>query len=168
MLQRNGQRLKIKLPSGKYFPVSAKNPSDEFNVLELQAGGHLAVIRQQFHEGNSWQVLDLQEEKLTEVYGYPLFSPDGTRFVAASEDLMADFSDTVLDVYQVTADGITRSFRAIKPKDDWAARNVRWQSNNIVRFSQARLVASSSVRFDERPTYLLFRGHWALHRGEPH
>jgi hypothetical protein len=135
--------------------------------VELQANGRFAVVHQQFFEGDSWQILDLEKGRLTEIYGYPLFSPDNTMFVAASEDLMAGYSDTVLDIYQVSADGVTRTFRAIRPEDDWAARDVRWDGSDTVRFKRARLVSSSPLIFEEKPAYLSFRnGGWELRMGK--
>jgi hypothetical protein len=158
-------RPQIKLRNEQYFSFSAiGEETDSFAVLELQANDRFAIIRQQFFEGNSWQILDLENGQLTEIYGYPLFSPDKTKFAAASEDLMAGFSETVLDIYQVSADGVLRTFRAIRPKDDWAARNIRWEGKDVIRFSQTRYNGNSSTGYDKNPAYLSFQnGNWSLH-----
>ena len=49
MLLREKGQLKVRLNNGEYFSLAGKEP-DEFNVLELQADGRFAIIRQQYSE----------------------------------------------------------------------------------------------------------------------
>lgn len=165
--------LRIRSKAGRYVLLRNGDPevfpdsSCPRNVLELQGNGKFLVMREQFFEGNTWQLLDLRNGKLTETFGYSLFSPSGARFVAASEDLDAGYSDTVLDIYQVSASGIKRTFRAIQPKEPgWAARDIRWDGEDTIRFLQVKYSPASPTGFEEIPAYLLYRnGSWELHQG---
>lgn len=165
LVSRDGDRLKIRLQNKRYAFIA--DAAKYMNVLELERMGRFLAIREQFYEGNTWHILDMRNGKRTDIAGYPLFSPDGNTFVAASEDLDAMWSDTVLDVYQITESGIRRTFRGISAKNPtWAARNVFWESNDRIRFSRATLSQKSPSGYAETPASLSRQGKgWVIQKG---
>jgi hypothetical protein len=149
--------LRIRLQNGSYFTI--EDELERYNVIDVQAGGRFATVRQQFHEGNTWHVLDLRSGRLTETSGYPLFSPSGSKFVSASMDLLAGYSATVLDVYVVTRYGVTRVFRGIPPDQvvvPWGPGRVRWLDDNTIAFM--RTTSDASANESETPATLALRG----------
>lgn len=147
---RDSSGWKIQLLDGVVFRIS--DESGAYNMLELIDDGRFLVIREQYYEGNTWHLLDRKNGGLTEIRGYPLFSPDKTKFVAASEDLDAQYSDTVLDVYAVAPTGVHKVFQGIEnPDATWAPRNVTWISDTTVSLTRATLNSSG---YEEEPATL--------------
>lgn len=161
LVSRKNGRITIGLWSGRFFTIPDKEES--LNVVELGGNGRFVVIRDQQYEGNTWRVLDLKTGKLTEIFGYPLFSPDRGKFVAASQDLEADYSVTIFDIYRVTPRGIVRAFRGIPVSEtDWAPRNVAWSGNDTIRFYRTSV---DGTRYREIPELVVFgRGVWKIVR----
>lgn len=159
---REGRGWKVRLLNGQDFRIADEN--ERYNLLELAGGGRFLVIRQQFHEGNTWHLLDRKIGVLTAIGGYPLFSSSETKFVAASEDLDAQYSDTVLDIYAVDANGISQEFRGVaNPGAKWGPRKVRWRSNTVIDFSQTFLSPTSAAGYEEMPASIeLTVSGWAL------
>ena len=162
VVTRRGTDLKIKLLNGRIFTVDDREQSN--NVIALAGRGCFLAIRRQYYEGNSWDILDRRTGKLTEIFGYPLFSPDGTHFVAATTDLDAQYSDTVLDVYDVTPDGIVRHFSALggKPEADWGPGNVRWHGNDAIVFRMLRINDALDNDTGSRARLVRRHGRWSL------
>lgn len=156
---RDGHLLKIKLASGRIFEIDDSAQAN--NVVDVAGNGRFAIIRRQHYEGNSWDILDRRSGVLTEIFGYPLFSPDAASFVAAQIDLDAQYCDTVLDVYRVTRRGITPVF-TMPRNAAWGPRHVRWQGNDAVVFALTTLETSG---YRERSAVLVKRhGRWSIIR----
>jgi hypothetical protein len=109
LASRKPGRLQIRLNNGKLF--SFKDKDGSFNLVELSADSAFLILREQFFEGNTWYLLDFRRDVLREIYGYPLFSPDQTKFVAIAEDLEAQYSSTLFDIYEITPRGVVRVIR---------------------------------------------------------
>lgn len=143
---------KIKLLDGQDFRIADENK--RYNLMELAVGGRFLAIRQQWYEGNTWHLLDRKTGVLTQISGYPLFSPNMTKFVSASEDLDAQYSATVLDVYRVDASGVKLEFRGITAEHaTWAPRKVKWRSETVVDFIYTTLTKETGD-YHEKPASL--------------
>jgi hypothetical protein len=159
LVAKDGHILKIRLSSGRTFKIDGSAEAN--NIIDLAGNGRFLIIRRQHYEGNSWDILDLHNGVLKEIYGYPLFSPDQTKFVAASIDLEAQWSDIVLDLYRITPRGIAPVFKM--PRNvAWGPRHVRWQSNDAVAFALTTLETSG---YHEQSSLLMTkRGRWSIVR----
>lgn len=173
LVQKEKNHLRIRLQSGRYIRIrdgdgGTLDPSSAGtrNVMELQGGGRFLTIREQFYEGNSWQVLDLTTGKLTDVFGYPLFSPDGRRFVVS--DFPQEYNELVFDIYDVSDAGVSRVFQGA-PKEDWYPYDIRWVGNDSIRFSRQSTTTFSMkgpMPLTGGPSRLVFRnGRWTLDDG---
>jgi hypothetical protein len=140
VVQRDKDILKIRTENGKDFVI--QDPDKVYQPLEIQARGRFVVLREQFSEGNTWHLLDRRSGHFHEIYGYPLFAPDMTRFVAASTDMIAGFSPNIFDIYSVGATDITKEFEGFTdPYADtatWGSRAVHWENNAKVRFNHIK------------------------------
>lgn len=161
-ITRTGNALRIRLiKSGSI--VFRDNGGSSYNAVDWGNAGRFVALRKQYFEGNDWQLLDRRNGTIKSIRGYPLFSPDGTKFVAATEDLDAGYIRNVLDVYNVTPNGVVRAFRAMPDSGgSWAARDVAWDGEDTIRFQRTTLGEKREI---EVPGMLVFRnGRWSLPR----
>lgn len=158
--------LHVRLLNGKQIDLS--NPEEgDYDAVDLQVNGRFLILRDQWFEGNTWLILDRKNEKLTNIGGYPLFSPDQSRFVAIETDLDATYSDTVLDVYRVEGTRIVREYRAFANQDEvtWGAFRVTWSGNQTVRFTK-RTWVERDWNWEDRPARLVLGGGtWRIVEG---
>jgi hypothetical protein len=141
LVLKEKDHLKIRLHGGRHVGIrdghgGRLDPSSAGtrNVVELQGAGRFLTIREQFFEGNSWQILDLKTGKLTDVFGYPLFSPDGRRFVVS--DFPQEYNKSVFDIYEVSDAGVSRTYRGFSKLRGWYPYDIRWAGNESIRFSR--------------------------------
>ncbi len=158
LVQPGEDALEIRLQSGELLQLKRFGG---FNLLELDESGRFLTLREQFSEGNTWHLVDLDRGIITEIFGYPLFSPNGTKFVCASEDLDAGWSVNAFDVYQITPQGIMRVFQAMSPgAGTWAGRDVHWIDDQRIGFQRAEW---RDNHIGEDPAILQFsEGMWRI------
>lgn len=138
LLIRKDKVLKVALPGGFFFDIP--DESGLFNVVETAAAGRFVVLREQLTEGDSWHILDRENRTMTEIFAYPLFSPDNRRFVVAGINLDSRWTATILDLYEVSPQSITRVFRGIPEEmPDWGPSHVSWLNNESVDFMCTRM-----------------------------
>lgn len=169
---RGDDTLHVRMFTGEWRRVQRKC-GECLNVLELQSGDRFYVIREQWFEGNTWLLFDRATGRVFDVGGYPLFSPDGRRFIAASEDLDAGYSPTVFDLYDVTEQGARLAFRHRSPRQPeapglWAARGVCWTGDDSVAYRRTHVSPSDEQTYIERPRTLSLRdGKWRIELPAP-
>lgn len=77
--------LSVKLANGRWVQVGDECPICIFAMDLLQNGRFLAIIA--FGEENIyWQLLDRSTGGLTDLEGYPLFSPDGRKIAVGERE----------------------------------------------------------------------------------
>jgi hypothetical protein len=164
LISRAHGQLRIKLQDGQYAVMT--DPDKSLSPIELQAGGRFVAIHEQYTESVDWRILDRQTGIHRKIGGYPLFSPDETMFVAANEDLDVGYVDNVLNVFLVAETGFRRVFEGIPHwKSDWAARNVRWDGNNTIRFSRVNRVSEPPYNLVAAPFAVsLSNGQWKMQK----
>ncbi|MFT3724393.1 MAG: hypothetical protein QM773_12480 [Hyphomonadaceae bacterium] len=137
LVKRTDSAVSFLLLDGSQKRFAADDP-DSLVPVELLLNERFLAVWEQWSEGNTWWLLDRKSGALTEIFGYPLLSPDGSRFVAASTDLEANFSRTVLNVYSIGPSGLTRDFEAIGGKEQWlpkwGASSVSWRDDTTIVF----------------------------------
>ncbi|HEY3487333.1 MAG TPA: hypothetical protein VGL10_04655, partial [Gammaproteobacteria bacterium] len=132
LIQREGKKLLVRLKNGGYFRIDDENQG--YNALEIVGLGKYLVLREQYWEGHTWHLLDLETGEILETKGYPLFSPNNQKFVCSQRDLSAGYSPNVLSVY-VIKEGKPVSVFSIPPgEDDWGPGNVEWVNDAKIKF----------------------------------
>lgn len=149
--------LSVKLANGRWVQVGDECPICIFAMDLLQNGRFLAIIA--FGEENIyWQLLDRSTGGLTDLEGYPLFSPDGRKIAVGERDEM---NSNALDIYDLTDSGPIRVFRGILPTEDWAPQQMCWVSDTVVSYERAKTDAPYDA--PGKPEVLVFRdGSWSI------
>lgn len=139
LFTREQGRLIVTLRSGATKVY--KDPSARFNVVAVHEASHTAVVREQYSEGNGWQVLDLNSGVATEIGGFPVFAPDGLHFFAIEPVSEARYNDAVAAIFRKDTRG--RVFAVWKSKctrADWGPTSPIWHSGTSLSFGQVRLL----------------------------
>lgn len=93
-----------------------------------------ALVDASYWEGGTSYLVDVRTGDATDVGGEVALSPDKSRFAVTNVDIEAEFTDNILAVYRVTADGLVNEF--LESPEKWGASDVVWQGNDVVRFSR--------------------------------
>lgn len=171
LIQRGPDFINIRLLSGGYKKIQDK---ESLKIL-IEVTGHFAIIREQLWEGNTWHVLNLKTGKMIETKGYPLFSPQGDKAICSQQDLDANYSPNILDLYAIKSDELELVFSARPEDDNWGPGHVKWLNNNVVSFSKVRWnpdknAISSGQLFIKEPHLLKNSdNNWQImHNNAPH
>jgi hypothetical protein len=165
LISRTADELSIGLLDGSRKRMEAECPECLLPV-ELLAAGRFLAIWEQWSEGNTWWLLDRKTGAMREIFGYPLLSPDGSRFAAVSTDLDAGFSRTILNIYAIEASGVMNAFEGISGKaqwePEWGATNIRWRNNTTLEFRRA---SAPDYRLSPEVEVLILRdGNWRIEK----
>jgi hypothetical protein len=164
LFKRNKQGLAVKIGSGKTVFIPDQNKS--LDVVEYNPQTKYAIVRVQFGEGNTWRVISLKDGSITEIGGYPLFSPDAQFFVATELDLIAGYSLNVLRIYKVTDSTPKLVWDAKIDKENWGSSQPMWKSNSSFTFKKVSLrrpVPSKRFNYDETLMKVeIINGKWVM------
>lgn len=168
LVARLGGRLRVTLLDGEQRPLWGQCAIC-FVLVALSADERFAIIREQYGEGNTWHVLDRKNGRLTLVDGYPLFSPDGKTFVAIQTDLDAQYSATLMDVYDASGATPRRVFKTLTDEESWSPEwgpaSVYWCDNATIAFQRA--VGEAYVKSDTLEALVLRNGRWRMEASAP-
>jgi hypothetical protein len=137
LIRREEKELLVRLKSGKYFRLDDEN--QRYNALEVVGAGKYLVLREQYWEGNTWHLLNLETGEILETKGYPLFSPNNQKFVCSQRDLEAGYSPNVLSVYVIKQGKPVRVFSISPGEDDWGPGDVEWLNDATIKFQQVSI-----------------------------
>lgn len=127
-------------------------------------GGHLDrvgyhVVQVHYYEGGEHLLIDDETGEETRVAARPVVSPDGRRMVIASFGGVAGYVPDLLQVRQVTPDGVDVEWE-VHP-DDWGAADPRWVDSTTVRFTK-RLICEPGRTCEEEVVLRLEDGEWTI------
>jgi hypothetical protein len=169
LADRKTGHLNINLLNGEPRPVRRSWCDDCMVLVGFAAGERFAVIREQYYEGNTWHVLDRTNGKLTDISGYPLFSPNGGAFVAIQTDLDAQYSWTLIDVYDARGANPRRVFKGLTDAETrdpkWGPADVYWCDDTTIIFQ--RYTSEPYVKSDKQESLRLRSGRWRFERSPP-
>src|SRR5688572_8742536 len=116
--------------------VSLKDGNAEtgisYTAVEVALQGRYVVVHRQFYEGSSYSLLDRSSGKVTDLAGYPVFSPDSRWVAVANADLDAGYSANTLQLYRHSDGRLSLAFDA-KPAG-WGPERVAWKSATQLSF----------------------------------
>jgi hypothetical protein len=164
LFKRNKLGLAVKIGTGKTLFIPDQNK--RLDVVEYNPQTKYAIVRVQFIEGNTWKVINLKDGSITEVGGYPLFSPDAQLFVVTQLDLIAGYSLNVLRIYQVTDSAPKLLWDANSDKGNWGPSQPMWKSNSsftFKRLSLRRRIQGNTNNYDETLMKVeIINGKWVM------
>jgi hypothetical protein len=95
------------------------------------AGQHLVLA--DFYEGRGVIAVDGRTGRTAELLGLPVVSPDGARVATANVDLVATYTESGLQVWRRTADGLELEW-ALDGGGRWGGSAPRWLANDRLGF----------------------------------
>ena len=111
------------------------------------------VIEQDYYEGWNYLLVHPSTGHTTTVWKPPIVSPSGRRLLVASMDLDAGYVPTLVQIWTVRSDSLTRDWELTtadyEAGEGWGASDPQWLSDTVVRvmkhpFHDGRLSADSA------------------------
>lgn len=141
--------------------VCASNEDKRFLFLrQIESTGGMEAY-------DAWLLFDRLTGELTFVSGQPIFSTLGNYIVVHSIDIDAEFTPTLLDVYEVRNSGLSRVFNGINSEPvSWGPENVVWQDEQTILFDEVRHNPQSNgnneLHVSVRKSLLHLNGRWLI------
>ncbi|HET6762451.1 MAG TPA: hypothetical protein VFH27_02235 [Longimicrobiaceae bacterium] len=133
-----GRRLTLTDVPASHGPESGKPVAERettYALREYVPRMHAYVVELAFRDGGAFTLIDAGSGRQTPLNGEPRFSPDGARFVEASQ---ADRTGTVpsqISVWRTGEGGPVREFQAKPaPGEAWDPAEPVWTSTSTIRF----------------------------------
>ncbi|MFG6460723.1 hypothetical protein ACG04Q_04000 [Roseateles sp. DXS20W] len=101
---------------------------------------HHVVLRMQ-HESSEHLLIDSRSGRMARMPAYPVVSPDGRHFVAASADLTAGFQPNVIEVWSALSTGFRRE-AVFKPV--WGPDSASWTAAERVDVAKICLLPTDA------------------------
>lgn len=159
LLKRTSENLTISLKNGakKMIPDSF----GLFSIVAVQERSNSAVLREQYSEGNAWHLLDLKNGGITEIGGFPVFSPDETHFLAFEPVDDSGYNPVVAALFRKDSDGRTTPVLTATCKTvAWGPTAPKWRSNSLLTFEQVRLTGIGEFTSLGQVRLQLKSGRW--------
>ncbi|KAB0265839.1 hypothetical protein [Microvirga brassicacearum] len=142
---------------------------ERYSLVAALPDHNLWVVYLGYYEGGSYILVDIKTGKVTDVGGFPLFSPDGRRFITVSNE---PYDLPILAIWKLQQKEIAKEwgydFATDRPEGEWSYCVERWAGNNRVilegrgnlvidkgpgvvgadRFRSIFLTGRTSLRFD--------------------
>jgi hypothetical protein len=137
-------KLQIRLQNGKNQEIA--DLAQLHNVVAVIQQAQIAVIREQFGEGNTWHLFSLISGDMTEIAGFPVPSPNANYVFVIETLTEADYTTPKAAIYQITT---------IKPKLVWLAKcdlrnwgptKPNWKSNSKLSFTQTKAFGFGEIK----------------------
>jgi len=106
-------------------------PSVQYHLIEVQ-----------YYEGGIYILLDGVSGDTTLSHGIPVLSPDTTRFVAASQDLVAGYFPTGIQIWRIARRRIELEFTSLSDRrqlPSWGPAEPFWLDASRIRFDRIEL-----------------------------
>jgi hypothetical protein len=106
-------------------------PSVQYHLIEVQ-----------YYEGGIYILLDGVSGDRTLSHGIPVLSPDTTHFVAASQDLVAGYSPTGIQIWRIAGRRIELEFSSLSDHrrlPSWGPAKPFWLDTSRIRFDRIEL-----------------------------
>lgn len=162
-IKRKGGTVHIRLQNGRVkkiinTPISEDDgyfvngkPVADYRVEAYFPKLGFFVLHKQLYEGDAYLLVSDVDGTQLEVQGYPIFSPDGKRFVSAFDDPYDPWPS--FDIYAIRGKSIVREFSA---DVRWPEFVVVWHGNDAIELLEGTVVAPSATCL----TKYVFRRAW--------
>ena len=145
---REGKILRLHTDAGMVTFVDRLNAEEGYGKYYLvdhlrPARGYFYLIRAFGYEGSSYVLVNKKTGQTIPIYGMPIFSPDGKRFVDLSLDLDAGYHPNCIRIYKSEDNKYSIEWKHIYQGMKGPADPVWLNNSAIVLFE---------VTFDKEPT----------------
>ncbi len=136
--RRLGARLELRAADTVVAEFADQTAEGE-EFVRYRYGGWLAraaqhVVMVDLYEGAGVVAVDGRTGRIAELLGRPELSPDGARVAAANVDLAAAYTDSGLQVWRVTAEGLELEW-GLDGGGRWGGSAPRWLAPDRLAFT---------------------------------
>jgi hypothetical protein len=110
--------------------------------------GFFYLVRVYGYEGQGYMLVDKKSGQIIDLFGKPVFSPDGEKFVAVSLDLDAGYVPNLICIYELKGHQYSKAWEYIYQGAKGPASPVWLNDSAVVYFE---------VTFDKVPTFANFK-----------
>jgi hypothetical protein len=137
-VRRTGARLELRGADTVVAEFTDQTAEGE-EFVRYRYGGWLAraaqhVVLVDLYEGAGVVAVDGRTGRMAELLGRPELSPDGARVAAANADLVAAYTDSGLQVWRVTAEGLELEW-GLDGGGRWGGSAARWLAPDRLAFT---------------------------------
>jgi hypothetical protein len=157
--RRSGSRLELRAADTVIAEFADQSGEGE-EFVRYRYGGWLARVAQHvvlvdLYEGAGVVAVDGRTGRVAELLGRPELSPDGGRVAAANVDLVAAYTESGLQVWRVTPEGLELEW-ALDGGGRWGGSAPRWLAPDRLAFTFHTL-EPSTMELRDRPATLELR-----------
>lgn len=136
--RRVGARLELRAADTVVAEFADRTAEGE-EFVRYRYGGWLAraaqhVVMVDLYEGAGVVAVDGRTGRVAELLGRPELSPDGARLAAANVDLVAAYTDSGLQVWRVTGEGLELEW-GLDGGGRWGGSTPRWLAPDRLAFT---------------------------------
>lgn len=128
---RKDGTLFIKLTTGAQSKFNDKNTSPNemvgYNLVEVYPDIGYALIHEQYWEGGTYEIVNLQTGQIENIKGWPLISPTKKYLVSINFGDTAGYTDSVIKIYRLTRPHLTLDW-SLMP--NWSPSYPHWISDS--------------------------------------
>lgn len=138
LVEYRSDRIVVHLPSGQDMTL-ARHEEVEYLPLELLLDGRFLLLESiAWGEFGSYDLVDLEQNRLYDIEGRPLINREGTLLVAMGSSMSRSHGRPVLRLYRITDTSLTLLHDATPAKHQrWVPQGGEWQSGDTFHFHKA-------------------------------
>ncbi len=157
--RRSGARLELRAADTVIAEFADQTAEGE-EFVRYRYGGWLAraaqhVVMVDLYEGAGVVAVDGRSGRVAELLGRPELSPDGARVAAANADLVAAYTESGLQVWRVTTEGLELEW-GLDGGGRWGGSAPRWLAPDRLAFT-FQTVDPATMELQGRPATLELR-----------
>jgi hypothetical protein len=145
LIERDGQRLSLKMDNGKWVDFEDVTPEREVEVSlyalsSFQINPGLYCVYNSLWEGGVFEVVMKKNGNRYKVLGEPILAESYKRFVCFNTDFEANYDPTGIQIWSIGHDKCTMEYeikdgRNVKG-EYWGAKEVEWVSDKRIKISR--------------------------------
>jgi hypothetical protein len=124
---RKDGTLFITLTTGAQTKFNDKNTSPNemvgYNLVEVYPDIGYALIHEQYWEGGTYDLVNLQSGQIEEIKGWPLISPSKKYLVSINFGGVSGYTDSVIKIYRLARPHLILDWSLMPP---WAPSDPHW------------------------------------------
>lgn len=136
--RRTDHRLELRA-ADTTVAAFADQPGEGDEFARYRYGGWLAAVRHHvilvdLYEGRGVLAVDGATARVAELLGLPVVSPDAARVAAANTDLVAAYTESGVQIWRVTPEGLELEW-ALDGGGRWGGASPRWIGRDRLEFT---------------------------------
>lgn len=146
LISKADGKLRIRLKNGGSHEIA--DLVQLHNVVAVIQQAQIAVIREQFGEGNTWHLLSLISGDMTEIAGFPVASPNANYVFAHEPWDESGYNTPKAAIYQITKGKLKLVWLAKCDLNIWGPAKPFWKSNSQLSFTQTKALDFGEFKED--------------------